>query len=265
MAEMVSSESTEMTPFQRCDFAAQETKIEVIPKFSLGQIDLISGTYGPFSPNYPIRVPLWLALYLVETKACNVTPPAELTVAYIEGVIDLEQKDLTSFQQLPFHFFEIARQLLQFCPRDVPDAEEVFKLVNKLEQCRATKTMNNMGFLAQGEFPPQALYVSAFTAPEIESLRATLLMAVNQGNGLHLAAKQAVPAPRRAQRATAPARATTPQRAPGSTVTGDTVTGSPGLTTTQQEPTTDMGSSQVTGTGTGAATVQPLRRRRLRK
>jgi len=36
------------------------------------------GTYGPFRPQMPTRVPLWLALFLKRRRRCTIITPAWL-------------------------------------------------------------------------------------------------------------------------------------------------------------------------------------------
>ena len=44
------------------EFMAQNQLICVIPKFKNDKITLICGDFGPFKPQKPVDVPIWLAL-----------------------------------------------------------------------------------------------------------------------------------------------------------------------------------------------------------
>lgn len=43
---------------------AEETTIKMVPKFTHGVLHFISGDFGPFEPQLPVDVPLWLAIQL---------------------------------------------------------------------------------------------------------------------------------------------------------------------------------------------------------
>lgn len=192
---VVSAESNAMSEYQRNAFAAQELLVEINPRFTMGTLECIGGTYGPFLPNYPMDVPLWLALYLRETNMCTITPPAELTVDVLSGMVEKEQAGDNVFESVPYYFFDVGRQLLRYAAPDIPDSVEVHRLLLELEGVRRHKVSKSISFVEKIEFPPPALYFSAFAAPEVEYLRVNLLNAVNDGAELHRAVSATAPAP----------------------------------------------------------------------
>src|SRR3989338_10552943 len=103
-----------MSPYIRQDFLAQEMLISIMPKFELGRIQFLNAKYGPFSPNYPVNVPLWLALFLRETNTCTIRPPPEMSVPFLTGALQFEADHDNTFHPLPFHFFSIVRQILRY-------------------------------------------------------------------------------------------------------------------------------------------------------
>ena len=55
---------------------AEDTLVTIIPKFSRRDpYRFIGGTYGPFIPNLPVKVPLWLALHLKKNQKCQIQAP----------------------------------------------------------------------------------------------------------------------------------------------------------------------------------------------
>jgi len=42
----------------------QDTTVTIIPNFRMDAVPLVGGDVGPFQPNFPTEVPLWLALTL---------------------------------------------------------------------------------------------------------------------------------------------------------------------------------------------------------
>ena len=54
------------------EFFAEDELIEIQPNFRGTKLEFISGTFGPFKPAKPIRVPIWLAIYLKQRQKCQV-------------------------------------------------------------------------------------------------------------------------------------------------------------------------------------------------
>ena len=46
------------------EFFAEDEHIEIQPNFRGEKLEFICGKFGPFRPAKPIKVPLWLAIYL---------------------------------------------------------------------------------------------------------------------------------------------------------------------------------------------------------
>jgi hypothetical protein len=57
-------------------------------------------------------VPLWLALHLRMQDKCKITAPDWMNVESLKAVLQKEKEDLGRFEVLPFHYVEIAEQLL---------------------------------------------------------------------------------------------------------------------------------------------------------
>ena len=47
----------------------------------------VQGEWGPFRPNFPVEVPLWLALALQKKKCCRIQIPAWMKVEHLEGAV----------------------------------------------------------------------------------------------------------------------------------------------------------------------------------
>jgi hypothetical protein len=75
---------------KQLEFFAEEEPITIIPSFSLrnsptGMLRCVGGDYGPFRPNMPVEVPIWLALQLYKRGKCRILPPAFLDVGRLQG------------------------------------------------------------------------------------------------------------------------------------------------------------------------------------
>ncbi|KAL6777179.1 hypothetical protein ACKKBF_B20455 [Auxenochlorella protothecoides x Auxenochlorella symbiontica] len=104
----------EWTP-EEMYFLAKDELITIVPNFSLltenGTAQCIGGEFGPFLPNRECKVPLWLALTLWKRKRCTMKPLPWMNVDHLEAVLNLDRRDATAFQPLPFHYIEIAHFL----------------------------------------------------------------------------------------------------------------------------------------------------------
>ena len=56
-------------------FQKQTYLVSILPLFQADTLFFISGEFGPFLPNKPVIVPLWLALYLRVRNKCRISPP----------------------------------------------------------------------------------------------------------------------------------------------------------------------------------------------
>jgi GINS complex subunit 2 len=63
-------------------------------------------------------VPLWLALHLRVQDKCKIIAPDWMNVESLKTVLQREKEDLGHFEVLPFHYVEIAEQLLTVCDGD---------------------------------------------------------------------------------------------------------------------------------------------------
>lgn len=71
------------------------------------------GEFGPFKPNKPVLVPLWLAIYLKLKNKCRINPPSILESEQIQIYLKREKEDNEFLTQIPDHFFEIANIFLK--------------------------------------------------------------------------------------------------------------------------------------------------------
>ncbi|KAH8933395.1 hypothetical protein BDL97_18G028700 [Sphagnum fallax] len=70
------------------------------------------GDFGPFYPQIPVKVPLWLGIAMKKRSKCRIQPPDWMSVERLAQVLDDEREAPREFQPLPFHYVEISRLLL---------------------------------------------------------------------------------------------------------------------------------------------------------
>lgn len=126
----------------------------------------MSGPVGPFTPNYPLVVPLWLALYFRQMEACTLRPPAFLACDYLQGLLERERQSDATFELLHFHFFEVAKLFCQHAQGDLPDASDVMRLVPEIQARRREKILKS---IAVFQDPVQSLHVPALKVSNLVS------------------------------------------------------------------------------------------------
>ncbi|CCW69210.1 unnamed protein product [Phytomonas sp. Hart1] len=163
-------------------YAATDTFVTVVPRFSMGRVPCIGGHYGPFSPNSPVEIPLWLALHLRQTDTCTITLPSYLRVGELSNVVARERISDNAFEPIPFHFFEIAKNLCEFAHEDVPNVAEVLRLVRELQSMRQRKLQQSMSlFEAEGSamFTP-GIKLTHIASAELHYLRTSFAVVLKQ-------------------------------------------------------------------------------------
>ncbi|TIA87244.1 hypothetical protein E3P99_03279 [Wallemia hederae] len=144
-----------LTPSELHFIATSEYAVEIVPNFSMGQIRLLSGIWGPFRPPAKAKVPLWLALDLKRRKRCAVVPPEWLTVDHLQEKLKDETSD-GQYADLPFRYLEISKAIIEVAGDDLDNAAVIRSLLMDIRQARQTKSregvlkMNDTGMAMTG-------------------------------------------------------------------------------------------------------------------
>ncbi|KAI8903124.1 hypothetical protein EDD86DRAFT_215393 [Gorgonomyces haynaldii] len=136
-------------------FLAENTLVEIVPKTTIPQIKLISGSYGPFKPLIKTQVPLWLGLTLQKNYRATIVQPQWLNE--LQDLVQYEQTHPT-FAQLPRHYLELARL--------IETTEEQKQQLAQLRDIRLQKIRLGLQSL-DGSY----LQTDNFSAIEMESIR----------------------------------------------------------------------------------------------
>ena len=182
--------------YHMSSFLAMEVPATIVPRFSMDRVECLGGSYGPFAPNSPVEVPLWLALYLRQTDTCAIQPPDYLRVEYLRDVIERERVNDQGFESLPFYFYEIAKKLTERGGGGgggstsggaddgdvIPNVVEVIRLVSEIHAMRQQKLKNLMTvFEAEGSpmFIPGVLLTN-IVCHELHFLRTSFAIVLQQ-------------------------------------------------------------------------------------
>ncbi|TVU37063.1 hypothetical protein EJB05_19030 [Eragrostis curvula] len=133
------------------EFVAEDEIVEIVPNIRMDALNMICvrprltshspapGDFGPFSPQIPSKVPLWLAVALKKRGKCTIRTPDWMTVDRLTQVLDAERESPREFQPLPFHYIEISKLLFDHARDDISDAYLVRSLIEDIRDVRFHK------------------------------------------------------------------------------------------------------------------------------
>ena len=93
------------------EFFTEEAMIKIVPNFSYQEMNLSTISLKSFSPNLPIEVPLWLALFLKSKDKCRIRIPDLYEVETLERRVEEERTVKGFLKPLPNNFFEMFKLL----------------------------------------------------------------------------------------------------------------------------------------------------------
>ena len=159
------------------EFLSEDTMIEIIPSFKGGIIRGLLEDCGPFMPNVPVAVPLWLAIQLKKANKCSIKPPEWLNPEKLDRKF-AEEKEPDKFTDMPFHYQEIFHLLLYYCPDDIPNLQRVKTCMNDLYNLRNSKIKAGVKSIVGSD--SDSFKLNGLTSMELCILRKYLLPGLNQ-------------------------------------------------------------------------------------
>jgi GINS complex subunit 2 len=170
------------------EFFAEDELVTIVPKFPSPALELTCGTFGPFVPDVPCEVPLWLAIAWRRNLRCRVQAPRWLRKEQL-AKFKRDERDsaLSSLQPVPHAYVEIATLLLQHCAEDIDDVHEVRSLLEDIENLRQHKIRLGLQNMAaeQAQAPLQFLKVNNASAMEVNAIRPILLTTMTRFYSLY--------------------------------------------------------------------------------
>eukprot|EP01041_Mallomonas_annulata_P000992 gene992-1943_t len=130
------------------EFLAEETMIKMVPNFTHPVLHFISGDFGPFDSDVDTDVPLWLAITLRKKDKCKIVIPDWLKPENLEDTVKNERTQRV-FQELPYHYMEIALLLLSNARDEIQEPDRVLALLQDIENIRMDRTIVGMQSVAE--------------------------------------------------------------------------------------------------------------------
>lgn len=85
-----------------------------------------------------------MAIRLRKGDHCRLLVPSWLSKDYLSLVLKRERENLDDFQELPFHYIEIASMIMESCSGDLPDCSQCRLLIQEIREQRNSKILNGL-------------------------------------------------------------------------------------------------------------------------
>lgn len=170
------------------EFLAEETVVRIIPNFQHDALRFVTGNFGPFVPQTPVDVPLWLVCILRKRRMCTVVRPKWLHADALSEKSDDEANNSDVFSTMPNHYHEVAALLIEAGGEDLVEqesAKSIFDLHESIEDIsrhRLKKLRQGMLAVARQSFHDETTYsikMSNVSGMEVSSIRQQLLLSLN--------------------------------------------------------------------------------------
>lgn len=156
-------------------FLAEKESIRILPNFRMAKLKLIAQEVGPFLPQSPSTVPLWLAIFLRKQSRCRIIIPDWLTVDALTELAKLE-KENEGYQKVHDRYLEVASLLLQYAADDFDDVNKVRSLLEDIQQVRMEKVRQGLEKTLQAKI--SLLNLSDLSTMEISQIRPFVLQSM---------------------------------------------------------------------------------------
>lgn len=163
------------------EFLAEEEVITVVPNFRMDVLTFVNHDYGPFRPNFPIELPLWLAIQLRTAGKCTVVAPAWMDIQFLNSRYQEEQSDEKYFKSMPAHYGEVTNLILNNCGSDIASAAQIRTLVKDIADLRQGKIRQG---LKQIQAETNVLKLNKISLGELNEVRQLCLQALLDFNTL---------------------------------------------------------------------------------
>jgi GINS complex subunit 2 len=125
--------------------AEHETRIYISPHFSAPKTAFLAHEFGPFAAGRPIKVPLWLALFLSSSQSCTMIAPKWLNLSSLRQILERESHEKDVLTVIHPCYLEISHAFITRSPMSIRDLEQVRVTVEQLWHMRSDKIRRSIG------------------------------------------------------------------------------------------------------------------------
>jgi GINS complex subunit 2 len=128
----------------------------------------LKGKFGPFRPNKPVKVPLWVAMQLKKSKSCRISPPIWMSLQTLQIKLEMEKITPESLQDLDYYFYEISNILFNKAEDDISESKPLRSIIEDISSLRSMKIKNLIESIKDSQLH---LNLANICARELEQIR----------------------------------------------------------------------------------------------
>ncbi|XP_032686808.1 probable DNA replication complex GINS protein PSF2 [Odontomachus brunneus] len=160
------------------EFLGEKRLVNIIPNFNLDVIYLISGSVGPFRAGLPVKVPIWLAVYLKQKQKCRIINQEWMEVESLNEKKEMERMSKLFTEMPSYHYIDESHILLNMADDDIPDADGIRTAIKDIWDIRMSKLRTSVDAFVKSEGVHARL--DHLTAMEINGIRPLLSFTLDQ-------------------------------------------------------------------------------------
>lgn len=130
-------------------FFAGEQVVTIQATAQLPALQLMDGEIAEISALRQEQVPLWLALWLKRRGKCRIITPDWLEPSTLEATLADERRSPGRFAPLPYHYLEMAYELLNAAEDDLEEPNRIRVALADLEDTRRSKVARGLKSIDQ--------------------------------------------------------------------------------------------------------------------
>jgi len=120
-------------------FFAGEEQVTIQARAPLPALQLLDGDIEAVGALHQQQVPLWLAVLLRRRGKCRIIAPEWLDPDRLDETLTAERQHQDSFAPLPYHYVEVAKQLLEVASDDLTAPNRLRATLADIEDTRRAK------------------------------------------------------------------------------------------------------------------------------
>lgn len=172
---------------QEIQFITENQHIQILPRYTMNGIDLITDEIPKLRALHRVSVPLWFAVILKSQRKCSIVPPKWLTVSKLQELYKYELNETQSFSSLPHNWLELSKIFFDEAPDDLQDeAHKLKSLIQDLKEIRLIKVKRGLGLINESH-----LQLDNLSIMEINEIRPFVVQIMTKLTDLDEAAKDA--------------------------------------------------------------------------